>query len=63
MYQRRYPGEDWEIVPEATARDKLSGYYNNVDVILSELQAGNIIQTPWAQWRYVEKIDGPSTNP
>lgn len=56
MFQQ-YIGEgEWIEVPEQEALSKLSEWYKNVDIVISDLKYGAIITTPHAFWRYIEVV-------
>ena len=54
-YQRRDAGGgDWEEESETVLRQRLQGYYRDVDLAMTTLQAGNTtLRTPFAFYRAI----------
>ena len=56
MFYRQYIGESvGESVTEAEARDKLSRYYVDVNVVIETMRAGDTMYTPWAKFWYEDE--------
>ena len=54
MFERMYADEpdNWQPVEEDVIRDKLSGYYNNLDEVVQAIKDGQTVRTPFAFYRY-----------
>ena len=55
LFERSEDGVTWEPIAEKDARERLSGYYVNVNLLVNAMKEdGKPVRTPWAFYRFVQ---------
>jgi len=53
MYEVKYGGSDsWESISEAKVRERLDGYYVDVDLVMDAMHQGDQVHTAFALYRW-----------
>lgn len=56
MYERKYKDEsDWHAVTEKEVRNRLDGYYYDLDLAIDNLKSGFTLDTPYAFYRFTKE--------
>lgn len=54
MFQRKHTDEnEWREVDEDVMRERLAGYFRDVNKAILDLHSGIVLRTPWALWRWI----------
>lgn len=55
MFQCLYIGEseEWQEITEEKLRDRLDGYYKNIDLAIAWIREGNQLRTAFAFYRWI----------